>query len=581
MDAYEPQRKRRLKARERQAARQGRRRESMTGRHEPPRRSRSSATGDNRALTAAQTALGLLVALLGEARWYLANNPIILRSAAFIGAAVFLLYLLSFPVSGRIFPNVSTMGVGLGGMSLTAAEDTLRDAWADEIEIALLIGNEIVLEASPETLGFRLDAPETARAARAVGLGALPFGREIEPVVTVDRLTAQSFLLEVSDSVEIRPYDAGYDFNAGQVVGVPGSSGRMLDVPMTIERLMQDAQDIVARGRVELLMITLPPDTRDPSPYLETVQQLATEPLRLHGYDPFTNQHLTWQIEPETYVPWLAAGLSSLTLRENEFVPFLSVLNESLNSTDGDERFLAQDETTDAVRQAILDQRTDVSLRIRYRPTTYEVVRGDTLFGIARKTGIPFFLIEELNPGRDLDRISPGDTVNIPSRDVVMPQEPVSNKRIIVNLDTQYLVAFERGEVVFEWPISTGVSNAPTSPGTYQILNHSEVAYGSSALLCNTAGLPCGRWEMNWFMGIYEVRTGLVNGFHGMVRLPNGGLLGDGSIGFPSTFGCIMSSDANAQLLYEWAEVGTVVEIISREYAPVSDLARLTVEGST
>jgi hypothetical protein len=75
-------------------------------------------------------------------------------------------------------------------------------------------------------------------------------------------------------------------------------------------------------------------------------------------------------------------------------------------------------------------------------------------------------------------------------------------------------------------------------------------------------------------MGIYEVLPGLVNGFHGAVELPNGAYLGGGNVSSPSTFGCIMSLDELAKQLFDWAEVGTMVEIISGEYEPRSELAR-------
>ena len=44
-------------------------------------------------------------------------------------------------------------------------------------------------------------------------------------------------------------------------------------------------------------------------------------------------------------------------------------------------------------------------------------------------------------------------------------------------------------------------------------------------------------------------------------------------MGVPATFGCVMSVDDNARSLYDWAEVGTLVEIISPEYEPRSELA--------
>jgi hypothetical protein len=82
---------------------------------------------------------------------------------------------------------------------------------------------------------------------------------------------------------------------------------------------------------------------------------------------------------------------------------------------------------------------------------------------------------------------------------------------------------------------------------------------------------------MYWFMGIYEVVPGLMNGFHGAVLLPNGAYLGGGNVGAPYTYGCVMSENSNAEQLFRWADEGTIVEIISRDFAPLSDLGRLAV----
>lgn len=152
-----------------------------------------------------------------------------------------------------------------------------------------------------------------------------------------------------------------------------------------------------------------------------------------------------------------------------------------------------------------------------------------------------------------------------------MPHTPKPNKRVIVDLDQQWLAAYENGQLVFSWSISSGRDTAPTSPGIYQILDHSEQAFGSSYNLCDDLG--CGQWEMFWFMGIYEVVPGLVNGFHGAVVLPNGAYLNNGAVGNPATFGCVMSENSQAEQLYRWAEQGTVVEIISTEFYPVSQTA--------
>src|SRR5690606_32310770 len=111
-------------------------------------------------------------------------------------------------------------------------------------------------------------------------------------------------------------------------------------------------------------------------------------------------------------------------------------------------------------------------------------------YSVSRATGIPFYLIEQSNPGRNLNVLSPGDKINLPSRDVAVPLDPVKHKRIVVDIPSQSLVAYENGREVFRWQVSTGISRAPTAPGVYQILTHSETAFGSSYELCGSQG--CG-----------------------------------------------------------------------------------------
>lgn len=575
----ETRRKRQSGARDRHAARMRRRSSTMVVRTDerqesyPLRPSRFNRQWINSDLLAQVRARGGL--LLRDAWWYIRHNPYILRGAVLVVVMVAVLFLASYFLSGKIYPGISTLGVSLSGKSVDAATDALQRAWDEDVQISLMIGRERVHQVRPSTLGLSLDARATARAARGAGLSGIPFGKEVPPQVTLDYLVAQNYLLDLSVQVDIQPQNASYEWRAGEVTGVRGSEGRMLDVTLTLERLLRDTAGIVQSGRLDLLMNPLQADVTDPAPYLEQVRQLASRTLQLNGYDPFTNQQFTWQISPEIFVTWLEAGRISLMLRESTFLPYVDALNASLNETGTDVRYLAPDETMQHVNDAISSQDDTVTLRVRYRPTVYTVQRGDTGFAISRRTGIPFYLIREANSGINLDMLFPGDQLNIPTRDVTMPHDPVPHKRIVVNLNRQYLTAYENGQVVFEWPISSGVRDAPTSPGIYQILNHDPVAYGSSNTLCNAAGVQCGVWEMNWFMGIYEVQPGLVNGFHGGVLLPNGNYLGGGQVGVPYTFGCVMSRDEEARLLYEWAEVGTVVEIISTEFLPMSDLGQL------
>ncbi len=508
--------------------------------------------------------------------WYVTHSPQILLGLAGIGLVIFLIFVGSHVFTGRIFPNVWALGVHLGDLTVDEAAQALNEAWANRIRLKLVDGERSWV-AAPTELGMSLDARKTAEAARAVGLSGVPFGYGIRPVVAVNYTTAQTYLLDLTETTDYPPRNATFRWEADDLVGVPGTDGRMLDVPNTLDKLIDDPILPVLTQRLDLVMETLEPVQRDPKPFLEDVRAIASQPLSLSGYDPFLDQSVIWQAPRDVVVTWLEAGENGLMLREDVFAPFLDAQNQSLNAPDAPQRFLDPRETRDNVLAALKAKQTTVNLRIRYRDTQYQVVRGDTGFKISRKTGIPFYLIEEANPNRDLNVLSVGDIINLPSRDKALPLPPVANKRIVVNLDTQSLVAFENGQVVFSWLISSGISSAPTSPGIYQILSHNEVASGSSFTLCAENGLNCGQWEMYWFMGMYEVRPGLMNGFHGAVLLPNGAYLGGGNVGAPYTFGCVMSLNSNAKLLYDWADLGTVVEIISSEFPPQSDLGRLAL----
>lgn len=519
---------------------------------------------------------GRIRSILLDFLWTIRHDVRIPIGIAAVIVVLALGYIGIFALGGRVYPNVWAMGVNVGGMTLEEATSALDAAWA-QVRINLVDG-ERSWELTPGELGLRLDSQATAEAARGVGLSGVPFGVSILPTVAMDELRAQTKLLEMTDLVKIDPYNAGYRWVNEQLVGVPGTPGRYLDVAGTLAELSNSAPTVVSEQQMELIMTPANPDVLDPSPYLEAARQLTTQPFNLYGYDPFTDERVLWRTDRDTFTSWIEAGAGGLTLREEIFAPFLDLQTESLEATNP-LRYLEPTDAIDKVREAIENNRTEVSLRVRYRTTTYAVQSGDTGYGIARRLGVPFFLIQQANPGRDWEALLvPGEMINLPSPDEVIQLDPVPSQRIVVDLETQRMWAFENGRLIFDWAISSGMDRAPTSPGVYQILNHDELASGSSVELCGDNS--CGTWEMYWFMGIYEVFPGLVNGFHGAVLLPGGRYLGGGNVGQPYTYGCIMSENNNAEQLYRWAQQGAVVEIVSGEYAPRSFLAQSVVTAA-
>ena len=496
-----------------------------------------------------------------------------LTTLAAVSALVF--FIGSYAVSGRIFPNVYALGLPLGELTPQQAETEILAHWRQRMEIDITIDGQRLQSMAPEAMGLSLDAAAMAAQAKAAGFAGIPFGAQIAPAVTVSHAKAQSVLLDMTEDIFLQHYEAGYKWSGGTLIAVPGRRGRHLDVTGSLQRLKESIADVVTYGQFELSTNVLNPTVLDSTPFLDEAVVFLDRGLRIRGYDPFKDQTLAFRVNDQLAAEWLTAGENGLSVREDAFREFIDEENVKLVA---DGRYIDELEAIDKLQTALNDSDPDILLRLKYLPSEYRVEKQDTGHEIGRKSGLPFEFIGAANPTVNWNQLVIGQSVQIPSRDLLIPEDPNPRKRIVVDLQTQWLLAFDNRQLIFSWPISSGREAAPTYPGIFQILSHNEVASGGSYALCNEAGTSCNHWKMKWFMGVYEVVPGLMNGFHGAVELPNGNFLGGGGVYEPTTFGCIMSLDSQAEQLYKWAETGTMVEIVSDQFQPESDLARYALE---
>jgi lipoprotein-anchoring transpeptidase ErfK/SrfK len=124
----------------------------------------------------------------------------------------------------------------------------------------------------------------------------------------------------------------------------------------------------------------------------------------------------------------------------------------------------------------------------------------------------------------------------------------INSKYILVDISEQHLYAYEGEELVYSFVASTGIENS-TRVGTFSVLDKIPNAYASTWDL----------WMPNW-LGIYYSGN-LENGIHALPILSNGVQLWGGFLGSPISFGCVVLGVYESQLLYEWADIGTPVEI--------------------
>ena len=130
----------------------------------------------------------------------------------------------------------------------------------------------------------------------------------------------------------------------------------------------------------------------------------------------------------------------------------------------------------------------------------------------------------------------------------VLPVSLNIQKRIEVNLKSQTLILFEDDKQISQHIISSGKRTTSTKTGNFSVVSKYPVAYGSG---------DGQLWTMPFFMGIYTV-AGAENGIHELPFI-NGWRETSRDLGRPVSHGCIRLAIGEAEIVYNWAELGIPV----------------------
>lgn len=126
----------------------------------------------------------------------------------------------------------------------------------------------------------------------------------------------------------------------------------------------------------------------------------------------------------------------------------------------------------------------------------------------------------------------------------------IGEKRIVITISNQNLKCYEGNDVVCDILISSGTYALPTPIGNFKILSKSPVAYSAAYGL-----------YMNYWMPFY--------GGYGIHELPywkySWGIVTEGAnhLGQRVSHGCVRMGIGSAKQVYDWANIGTPVEIIN------------------
>jgi lipoprotein-anchoring transpeptidase ErfK/SrfK len=497
-------------------------------------------------------------------RWIYALLAVtVLLAAVFVGSAL----MLSDQYRERVLPGVTVQGIDLGGLTPAEAAHALARGLPDPAQQTVtLTAGERTWQLTWADVGRGYDVAMTAQAAYAVGRGRSGLARlwrslrpvavDVPPVeVPADPAQVTAFLAGIAPELAVDPRDATLTVTEDGLRPTSGEAGRRLDVPRAAERVVAALAADAAAVDLTAALVAVPPQRPEPEPALSAARALLATPFTLVVEDPLTGElpegyRATFAAPPARMRRWLVPRLTPETIRLTFDVAAVRAWLTEVAPELGPARELDLDATLARTLAALGAGEHQAAARVVHPPSTYTVQPGDTFSLIAYEHRFPQWHLERVNPGVEPGLIDVGQVITIPSIDALFPHPLVPGKRIEVDLPTQQLRAYEDGKLAFEFKVSSGMSSTPTIAGQFQVLFKEENAFAQ-------------RWhlDMPYFMGIYEEDEGFYNGFHELPITSYGVRLSAGVLGWPASYGCIILDEGDAETLYRWAPVGTLVRI--------------------
>lgn len=180
--------------------------------------------------------------------------------------------------------------------------------------------------------------------------------------------------------------------------------------------------------------------------------------------------------------------------------------------------------------------------------TTHIIESGDELTLIARQYGVDMQDIIDLNDITNPDIIWVGQELTIPAGGMYQPTAEDAppapqavGKSIVVSTDMQRIYAYENGQFLRSYLVSTGLPQTPTVKGDYSVY----VKYVADDMSGADYFLPQVPYVMYFFQGY---------GIHGTYW--------HNKFGRPMSHGCVNLPVDQAEWIFNWAEVGTPVRVI-------------------
>lgn len=424
---------------------------------------------------------------------------------------------------GRLLQGMRVAGVDVGGLLLLEANEKLSAA------VASYSANGARLVVGPEThtvpfeeFGFSFDIDAALSDAyahgRASGFALPPFAhvQDFPLVVKTNTDVERTFLASLMDRYSRPAVDAAWIFENDALVLQPAKPGQNILPPSLT--LLTNSLSTLDPMVIRLKTHTVQPDMTDAEvlPLQIALQRAVAHPVTVTMFGGSVT------LQPSDLRRWLAvhsvAGKPELGLSDGFAETMLAPLSALL--------FVAPKETFDFATAT----RGEYALK---NSEGRELDEAETTRRIVSVLDDPGDRIVEAAV-RTVSAITPRETVTPPRTE---------GKVIVVDLSRQAVFAFDNEQLAFWTRASTGKGGYKTPTGQWKIYGKTrrQVMSGSGYYLPNV------QWVLP-YNGDYTLH----------------GTYWHTDFGNPRSHGCTNLSNADAEWLYHWAEIGTPVVVTER-----------------
>lgn len=464
---------------------------------------------------------------------------------------------------GKALPGTTVLGQDVGGK--TAEEIAALVAEQGESVTVTVTAGDQEQRVSLADLGVSVDAESTGKAAvetedsfgeiiSSTWSGEHP----VDPVVTVDEAAVADFATGLVPEDKTQPVDAEvtFDEDAQAWKAVPGTAGQGVDPQVMVDSVKKQApalEDFSVEQPIEDIAPTI--TTADAEETVGSLSSLLEQPMSIEGADGTTHD-----VSPERRSSWLSVAPDdsgkalAVSVDEEAVREWVSTQAEqdSVEVKDGIEQL---DEDGKVVK--VVAEKQD-GLKITNSDKVAEeliaALNGTTPLEAAFETKKVEAEVEEVDApadDKDKDKDDKGkDEESKDDEDSEQAPDPTGEKWVDVDLSNKTVTAYV-GDTPVWGPRSMvdGKEGNETPTGSYEIyLRHDQQD------MTNAAYYPEGHpkyyltEDVPWVQYFHHGY-----GFHGAPWRS--------SFGYSGSHGCINLPVSDAKWLYDWASMGTRVEV--------------------